>query len=91
MLDDMAPTSLYNNGQLITRDAGQYVPGNFWSTWLKGSLKLGTPFNDIRTRNIGANGLIFDPAKAPIQQTLEAIVVGATPAVIGSRFTEGNE
>jgi len=75
-LGDMAPNFLYRNGKLITRDAGAYTPGNFWSTWAKGSSRLGTPFNDIRPRNIGANGIIFDPAKHPIQQGLEAGAAG---------------
>lgn len=56
-LGDMAPSHLLKNGKLITRDAGAYTPGNFWSTWAKGSWRLGTPVNDIRPRNIGANGI----------------------------------
>lgn len=75
-LGDMAPSHLFKNGKLITRDAGPYTPGNFWSTWAEGSRRLGTPFNDIRPRNIGSGGLIFDPAKHPIQQGLEAGAVG---------------
>ena len=43
---------------------------------LRGSVRLGTPFNDIRPRNIGANGIIFDPATAPFHQTLFAILTG---------------
>jgi hypothetical protein len=65
-LGDMAPSHLLKNGKLITRDAGAYTPGNFWSTWAKGSWRLGTPVNDIRPRNIGANGIIFDPAIDPL-------------------------
>jgi hypothetical protein len=64
-LSDMAPSFLYQNGKLITRDAGAYTPGNFWGTWWQGTSRLGTPFNDIRPWNIGANGIIFDPAKNP--------------------------
>jgi hypothetical protein len=75
-LGDMAPSHLYSNGKLIMRDAGKYTPGNFWGTWAEGSLRLRTPFNDIRPRNIGSNRLIFDPAKHPIQQGLEAGAVG---------------
>lgn len=82
-LGDMAPNFLYQNGKLITRDAGAYAPGNFWSTWAKGSSRLGTPFNDIRPRNIGANGIIFDPAKHPIQQGLEAGAAGLGVGVGG--------
>ena len=69
-LGDMAPSHLLKNGKLITRDAGTYTPGNFWSTWAKGSWRLGTPVNDIRPRNIGANGLIFDPAIDPLVRPL---------------------
>ena len=79
-LGDMAPPHLLKNGKLITRDAGKYEPGSFWKTWAKGSWRLGTPVNDIRPRNIGANGLIFDPAIdplfRPIYWTAGAGVVG---------------
>jgi hypothetical protein len=43
---------------------------------LDGSQRLGTPFNDIRPRNIGANGIIFDPSKHPLQQALEIVTAG---------------
>jgi RHS repeat-associated protein len=76
-LGDMGAPFTYENGALITQDVGQYTSGNFWQTWAQGSLRLGTPFNDIRPWNIGANGVIFDPAKHPIQQGLEATAVGA--------------
>jgi hypothetical protein len=75
-LGDMAPSHVFKDGRLVMRDAGAYTPGNFWSTWWKGSMRLKTPFNDIRPRNIGAGGIIFDPAKHPIQQGLEATAVG---------------
>ena len=71
-LGDMAPNFTYENGILTTADAGKYVPGQFWNTWVKGTMRLGTPFNDIRPRNIGANGIIFDPSKNFIQRGLEA-------------------
>jgi len=32
-LGDRAPSHLFKNGKLITRDAGSYTSGNFWSTW----------------------------------------------------------
>jgi hypothetical protein len=69
-LDDMAPSYLYKNSKLITRDVGSYEGGQFWRTWYEGSKRLGTPMNDIRPRNIGANGMIFDPALHPVQQGL---------------------
>jgi hypothetical protein len=80
-LGDMAPSFSYENGVLTTANAGTYTPGNFWSTWWNGTLRLGTPMNDIRPRNIGANGIIFDPALNPIQQAVYwggAATVGAT-------------
>jgi hypothetical protein len=82
-LGDMAPQFSYENGVLTTANAGTYTPGSFWNTWLEGSQRLGTPFNDIRPRNIGADGLIFDPAKHPIQQGLEAGAAGLGVTVGG--------
>jgi RHS repeat-associated protein len=78
LLGNMAPGYSYTNGQLITRNAGQFQPAldDFWNIWLRGSVRLGTPFNDIRPRNIGANGIIFDPATTPFHQTLWAIISG---------------
>ncbi|MDR2172882.1 MAG: hypothetical protein LBE32_01555 [Burkholderiales bacterium] len=72
-LEDMGTSFLYRDGKIITRDAGNYTPGQFWSTWSEGSRRLGTPFNDIRYRNIGADGIIFDPAKVPLHQGIEAV------------------
>jgi len=84
-LGDMSPSFLYKNDKLIIRDAGEYNPndGNFWEIWLEGSKRLKTPFNDIRPRNIGANRIIFDPAKHPIQQTVEGIGSIAIPTLTG--------
>jgi hypothetical protein len=66
----MAPAQILRNGKLISQDAGKYTPGMFWSNWAKGSWRLGTPVNDICPRNIGANGLIFDPAIDPLVRPL---------------------
>jgi len=44
------------------KDSGKYDGKDFWKTWYEGSKRLGTPINDIRPRNIGKNGIIFDPA-----------------------------
>ena len=77
----MAPNFLFKNGKLITRDAGLYNKGSFWSTWLEGSIRLETPFNDIRRRNIGNNGIVFDPLKHPIHQKID---IFAFWSVIGS-------
>ena len=69
-LGDMAPDFTYINGQLVTQDVGQFSGSltEFGKIWAEGSWRLGTPMNDIRFGNIGANGLIFDPALHPIQQ-----------------------
>lgn len=75
-LGNMAPSNLFMNGRPIMRDTGPYTPGRFWSTWWEGSTRLGTIFNDIRPRDIGGGGLIFDPGLHPIQQGLEAGAVG---------------
>ena len=52
------------------RDAGQFEGSamDFLKIRAEGSWQLGTPFNDIWPRNIGANGLIFDPALHPIHE-----------------------
>ncbi len=82
-LGDMAPSFLYKNGKLITRDVGQFSGSvsDYLRIWAKGSWRMRTPMNDIRPWNIGANGQIFDPALHPIQQGVywggSAIVVGA--------------
>jgi RHS repeat-associated protein len=71
-LGDLGTPHTFENGRLITLDAGEYN-GNFWKTWREGSRRLGTYFNDIRPRNIGANGIIFDPSLDPIAQNLYRI------------------
>lgn len=84
LLGDMAPSFLYRNGKLITRNAGEYqfALGDFTNIFLQGSARLGTPLNDIRVRNIGANGLIFDPSLDPLDQTIRAILLGGFSGVI---------
>ncbi|MDA1055687.1 MAG: hypothetical protein O3C40_35275 [Planctomycetota bacterium] len=69
-LGDMAPSHLYRNGKLVIRDVGEFAGtrGDVFQTWLRGSWRLRTPMNDIRGRNMGGNGLIFDPAWHPIAQ-----------------------
>ncbi len=81
-LGDMAPSFLYKNGRLITRDAGKYDGNKFLGIWLEGSKRLKTPFNDIRPRNIGANKLIFDPSKHPVQEGMEWLTTIATPPTL---------
>jgi len=66
----MAPSHLYRNGKLVMRDVGEFTGtgGDVFRTWLRGSWRLRTPMNDIRARNMGANGQVFDPAWHPIAQ-----------------------
>ncbi len=80
-LGDMAPSHLYRNGKLVIRDVGEFAGtrGDVFKTWLRGSWRLRTPMNDIRGRNMGANGQIFDPAWHPIAQRA---VEGGTIIVI---------
>ncbi len=66
-LGEQAPSFLYRNGRLVTRDVGRFSGSGL--DWLRirirGSWRLGTPFNDIVKRNIGATGQIFDPKINP--------------------------
>jgi hypothetical protein len=67
-LGDMAPNFLYKGGKLIMGYAGSYT-GGLVKTFLKGSWRLGTIFNDMRSaRNIGAGMKVFDPALPPINE-----------------------
>jgi len=77
-LGDMAAEFRYTrSGMLIVRDVGPTMEEGFRllnpaarSAYLRGSLRMGTFFNDIQPRNIGMNGLIFDPAIDPVTKTL---------------------
>jgi RHS repeat-associated protein len=92
-LGDMAPANVFDEGVLVMKDAGknpasiwfERIPGLKWfdpeyrRIWYQGSKRLGTVFHDIAPRNIGANGLIFDPVKPTFQvrceQTLVCVVL----------------
>jgi hypothetical protein len=80
-LGDLAPQHVYQNGKLVVRDVGDFAGtrGEFWQIWWQGSRRLGTPFNDIRRRNIGANGQIFDPSLHPIH---ECVYWGGTGVIV---------
>jgi hypothetical protein len=43
---------------------------------------MGTFFNDIQPRNMGANGLIFDPAIDPVAKTIPAAGIAGTAAAV---------
>jgi len=77
-LGDMATPHIYKNGKLVMRDAGQFEGStmDFLKIRAEGSWRLGTPFNDLWPRNIGANGLAFDPALHPIQESIYWIGTG---------------
>ena len=67
-LREDAPSFLFANGRLITRDVGQFSGSivEMLRIQLKGSWRLGTPANDIYVRrNIGATGQIIDPVYNP--------------------------
>jgi len=68
----MAPSHLYLNGKIVVRDVGKYqgTLGDAFAIWAKGSWRPDMPTNDIRMRNIGANGQVFDPALHPIQRAI---------------------
>ena len=70
-LGELATPSFLLNGMLFTKSVGQTLGGGqlgrffnltILSAYLKGSWRLKNPINDIVGRNMGANGLIFDPA-----------------------------
>jgi RHS repeat-associated protein len=70
--DDMATANEMRDGMLFTRDVGPTFTGGRFSlqmfdptvmnAYVRGSLRMGTPFNDIIPRNMGINGKIFDPS-----------------------------
>lgn len=81
-LGDMAPDFLYREGKIITRHAGEFEGGvaNYWRTWWEGTKRLGTPMNDIFPRNIGAGGVVFDPALHPLHQAARWALIPTTAA-----------
>jgi RHS repeat-associated protein len=92
-LDDLAPRFLYQDGKLIIEDVGPLAKGNmdlgrFAEYYLRGSWRLGTPFNDIRPWNMGKNGKIFDPVYHPIHEMLipTAGEVGLTVFRVGDQL-----
>jgi hypothetical protein len=71
---DMAPEFFIRDGMLFTKSVGATSPslagGTFWGAFFKGSYRMGTLLNDIRPRNMGVNGLIFDPAWDPLMKSI---------------------
>jgi hypothetical protein len=68
-LGDTAAPHYYDGDNLWTQDVGTYqgsaLSPDFLRDYLRGSWRLGTPFNDIKPRNMGTNGQVFDPALQP--------------------------
>lgn len=70
---DMAPEFFIRNNMLFTRSVGATGPsiirGTFWRGFGRGSFRMRTLLNDIKPRNMGINGLIFDPALDPLMRS----------------------
>jgi len=95
-LGDMATPHAYVDGVLYTKDVGPTMKQaggarnpDFWRAWREGSRRMGTYLNDIRPRNMGANGKIFDPAH-PVRDAYVATAIvmallgaGAAGALLG--------
>jgi hypothetical protein len=76
-LGDMATPNAMRNGALFTRSVGETLPDGFRlfnstsrQAYFEGSRRMGSFFNDIQPRNMGVNGLIFDPAIDPLTKGL---------------------
>jgi hypothetical protein len=76
-LREMATPHRLRDGILFTKNVGPTLPDGYRllnpvsrDAYLEGSKRMGTFFNDIRPQNMGANGLIFDPAVDPVTKTL---------------------
>jgi len=92
-LGDMAVRYEVRHGKLFVRHV-ETLPEGFRllnpisrQAYFSGSKRLGTYLNDIQPRNMGRNGLIFDPALDSIQKNLlrygipTVIVVGGAIGV----------
>ena len=84
----------YEDGKIITQDAGKFAGGygstDYWRIWAKGSWRLGTSLNDIRPRNIGAAGEIFDPAyEQHVKLFVNLVVRGLGFRVVGHYQPQG--
>src|SRR5690606_4486164 len=80
---DMSTEFFMRDGMLFTRSVGETSPRlmsqAFMGGWARGSWRMGTVLNDIRPRNMGVNGIIFDPALDSFMQSIFMTgVYGAT-------------
>ena len=81
------------NGRFFTQHVGETFTGGRFSlqsfhptvvgNYVKGSYRMHTPFNDIIPRNMGRNGMIFDPAVDWFSQT---ITVGSGVGIAGGSY-----
>jgi len=86
-LGDIGAQYQWRNGKLFVRDVGETLPDGFRllnpksrQAYFEGSRRLGTYLNDIQPRNIGKNGLIFDPA---LDALTKAVGLGGLGAGLG--------
>jgi RHS repeat-associated protein len=83
-MGNLATTHFVAGGRIFTRSVGPTMSTGgvftrqFWNSYLRGSYRMGTLLNDIRPRNMGVNGIIFDPAWDPIMRGI---------ALWGSNYT----
>ena len=69
-LGDMAPNFVYRNGRLALPHVEKFSGSRLqaWTTSLRTKIRLRTPFDDAHVGNIGANGIVFDPAVHPVME-----------------------
>jgi RHS repeat-associated protein len=67
-LGNLATPHFMAEGMMFTQNVGSamsttgVLSRQFWKSYFSGTFRMGTLFNDIRPRNMGLNGVIFDPA-----------------------------
>ncbi|RKG77962.1 RHS repeat-associated core domain-containing protein [Corallococcus terminator] len=82
-LQEMATPFSYRNGLLILQDVGPTATRRtFLKAYLKGSRRIGY-VNDIKPRNMGENGLIFDPAMDYVDKSLIYGAMGGAASTVG--------
>lgn len=82
-LGELAVPHSFRSGMLFTRDAiGTPTFRTFGKTFVEGTKRIGFP-NDIRPWNMGANGLVFDPAYDRVDKSL---LIGGAVVVGGGSF-----
>jgi hypothetical protein len=59
------------------------TPWQFLEIRILGSIRLGTLFNDIWPKNMGASGQIFDPTLTPVHEALWGIMVMLSETIAG--------